>query len=190
MPGLVKALVAVTTLVAALASTAAATAAPRTIASGVVMHAAGEGFAWQVRVERKNVGGLPGLCLETDHSWDAAGTSFGNISSRCVAGRKGNRFSLHVGACRGVYPAMSTGSLGDRTIRKLAFALDPRARTVRIRFPNGTRARVRARKRPRSLRLPVRFAWHMDVPTELPTRVTAYSAKRKVVGRWKRGSDC
>jgi hypothetical protein len=191
MPAPVKALVALTTLVATLlGATAAAHGAPRTIGSGVVMHNATDGFAWQVRVERKNVGGLPGLCLETDHSWDAQGTSFGNVSTRCVAGRKGNRFSLHVGDCRGVYPAMSTASLGDRTIRKLAFALDRRARTLRIRFPGGPTARVRARRAPRALRLPVRFAWHMDVPTELPARVTAYNAKRKVVGRWKRGSDC
>jgi hypothetical protein len=168
----------------------AAPAEPQTIASGVVTHANGEGFAWQVRVERHDVKGIPGLCLETDHSFDAAGTSFGNVSSRCVASRKGKRFSLRVLACRGVFPVMSTGSLGDRTIRKLAFALDPRARTVRIRFPDGTTARHRAHRRPAALRLPVRFAWHVDVPTEFPTRVTAYSAKRKVVGRWKSGSKC
>lgn len=169
----------------ALPSTAAA-ATKHVLARGVLPNVSG-GFAWELRAERQKTAGIPGLCLEADHSWDPAGTSFANVSVRCVAGSVGGRFSLHAGACNGVYPVQSTGSLGDSKIRKLLFALDPRARTLRIVFRDGTRASLRTHRAPTALRLPVRFAWQVDAGESFVRTAVAYGAKRKgkrpVVGR-------
>ena len=168
----------------------AAAATKHLIASGVLPNATG-GFAWELRAERQKTAGIPGLCLEADHSWDPTGTSFGNVSVRCVAGSVGGRFSLHAGACNGVYPVQATGSLGDERIRKLLFALDPRARSLRLVFRDGTRATLRARRAPRRLRMPVRFAWRVDAGEGFVRKAVAYGAKRggrrPVVGRLAKG---
>ncbi len=174
-------------LAATLAVPAFAEAATKHLLAGGVLPNASGGFAWELRAERTNVGGIAGMCLEADHSWDAAGTSFGNVSVRCVAGSVGGRFSLHAGACNGVYPVQTTGSLGDEKIRKLLFALDPRARSLRVVFRDGTRATLRTHRAPKGLRLPVRFAWQVDAGESFARSAVAYGAKRKgrrpVVGR-------
>jgi hypothetical protein len=107
-----------------------------------------------------------------------------------VAGRIGGRFSLHADACNGVYPVQATGSLGDQRIRKLLFALDPRARRVKLVFREATRATLRTHGAPRRLRLPVRFAWQVDAGDGFVRRAVAYGGKRKgrrpIVGRLAR----
>jgi hypothetical protein len=181
-------LLALAVTLAAPASAGAAT--KHVLARGVVPHATG-GFAWELRVERQKVGGLAGMCLEADHSWDASGGSFGNISFRCVAGSVGGRFSLQAGKCNGVYPVQATASLGDQKIRKLLFAVDPRARSLRIVFRDGSRATLRTHRAPRGLRLPVRFAWQVDGGESFVRRAVAYGrkagGKRRVVGRLAKG---
>jgi hypothetical protein len=177
----------VVALAAALAVPATVGAAKKhVLASGVVPNASG-GFAWELRAERNKVGGIAGMCLEADHSWDPAGTSFGNVSVRCVAGSVGGRFSLHAGACDGVYPVQATGSSGDSKIRKLLFAVDPRARSLRLVFRDGARATLRTHRAPRALRLPVRFAWQVDAGESFVRKAVAYGPKRggrrAVVGR-------
>jgi hypothetical protein len=163
-------------------------AAKHVLAKGVLPNASG-GFPWELRAERKKVGGLPGMCLEADHAW-AVGADFGNLSVRCVAGSVGGRFSLHAGPCNGVYAVQATGSLGDQRIRKLLFAVDPRARSLRLVFRDGSRKRLRTRRAPRRLRRPVRFAWQVDAGDGFVKRAVAYGAKRgggrRVVGRLSR----
>ena len=193
-------LVAAFFTVAAFAPTAQAEPGPTLpVSDGVVTHPDGSGFAWRLGVARNEIGGIPGLCLMSDHSWDAAGTSFGNIAAHCFAARVGRRFSLHAAGCRGVAVGFGSGSAGDNRIRKLALALDSRARLVRIAFTDGERMTVRTRPAPRALRLKVRVAWRMDSGEAAPRRIVAYGAKRKratkqpprrIVGRWQPGRRC
>jgi hypothetical protein len=182
-----RTLIAALAVAAALALPASAAAATKHVLARGVLPNAGGGFAWELRAERQKTAGIPGMCLEADHSWDPSGTSFGNVSVRCVAGSVGGRFSLHAGACDGVYAVQATGSLGDQRIRKLLFALDPRARSLKLVFKDGTRATLRTHRAPRRLRLPVRFAWQVDAGESFVRRAVAYGAKRKgrrpVVGR-------
>jgi hypothetical protein len=187
--------------VATFAPTAQAQPGPTLpVSDGVVTHPDGSGFAWRLGVARNDIRGIPGLCLMSDHSWDAAGTSFGNVVAHCFAARVGRRFSLHAAGCRGVAVGFGSGSAGDNRIRKLALALDARARLVRIAFRDGERVTVRTRPAPRALRLKVRVAWRMDTGEAAPRRVVAYGAARKrarqkqprrrIVGRWQPGRGC
>lgn len=163
-------------------------AAKHVLARGVVPNESG-GFPWELRAERTKLGSLPGMCLEADHAWTIGG-SFGNVSQRCVAGSVGGRFNLQAGPCNGVYALQSAGSLGDQRIRKLLFAVDPRARSLRLVFRDGSRKRLRTRRAPRRLRRPVRFAWKVDAGNGFVKRAVAYGAKRdgrrRVVGRLSR----
>lgn len=180
--------------VAAAGSRALAAAGPElTVASGNTAPD-GSGFPWQVRVRRDAIGGIPSLCLVADHSWDPGGQSFGNAATACMAGRSGNRFTLHAVTCRGIFVALARASAGDRTIRKIAFAVDRGARSIQLRFAGGGRMTLRTHAAPSALRLPVRLAWLVDGGEAYPTRATAYgrkgSKRRAVLGTWKTGTRC
>ncbi|MDO8213587.1 hypothetical protein [Conexibacter sp. CPCC 206217] len=187
-------LVTVGPALAIAGSPALAAAGPElTVASGNTAPD-GSGFPWQVRARRDAIGGIPSLCLVADHSWDPGGQSFGNASTACMAGRSADGFTLHAVTCRGIFVALARASAGDRTIRKVAFAVDRGARSIQLAFAGGERMTLRTHAAPKALRLPVRLAWLVDGGEAYPTRATSYgrkgSKRRAVLGKWTTRTRC
>lgn len=169
---------------AALVPAAAQAGPKRQVGSGVA-----GAFPWRVTAERRSLAGMSALCLAIDHSWNADGSSFGTIAGNCVVGRVNGRFSLRAGRCNGVFAVLGRASAGDRTLRKLAFAVDRRARSLRVVFPGGERRTLKTHRAPRALRFPVRFAWLVDTGSAFPARIVARNG-RATVGGWRKGGGC